>query len=200
MEKGSVTRLFSGLASGQPAAQGQIVARFLKRVVGLARKKLKEMGTPCGAADEEDVALEVLNSFLVAVQQQGRLPALPDRKALWTIFAEFTVRKAVDAHRRATAQKRPPPGKQVSSGPGDSDVDVLERLVADESDPALEVQAEEQLRSLLQALPDDLSRSIVRYGLQGFTVLEIAKAHGVSPRTVERRLKKALKLWEEGLA
>jgi hypothetical protein len=79
MDPGSISRLFQGVADGNPIAQEKICEKFLRRLTGLVRKRLN-------VPDPEDVALSVLGSFLSAVKQ-NRFPRLSDRNALWTLLA-----------------------------------------------------------------------------------------------------------------
>src|SRR5207244_594392 len=65
--------------------------RYFPRLVGMARKKLRE--APRRAADEEDVALSAFDSFCRGAAQ-GRFPNLEDRNDLWRVLLLLTARKA----------------------------------------------------------------------------------------------------------
>jgi len=56
-----VTDWIGQLRAGDPAAAQKLGNRYLRRLVGLARKKLQN--APRRAADEEDVALSAFASF-----------------------------------------------------------------------------------------------------------------------------------------
>jgi DNA-directed RNA polymerase specialized sigma24 family protein len=58
---GSVTRWLQQLQAGDPAAVQRLWERYYPRLVGLARKKLRD--APRRLADEEDVALSAFHSF-----------------------------------------------------------------------------------------------------------------------------------------
>src|SRR6516164_9629014 len=60
-DDGSVTRWFGLLQAGDPAAAQQLWERYFRRLVGLARKRLR--GAARRATDEEDVALSAFDSF-----------------------------------------------------------------------------------------------------------------------------------------
>jgi hypothetical protein len=60
--EGSVTRWLVPLQAGDPAAVQQLWERYFRRLVGLARLKLR--GAPGCAADEEDVALSAFAGFV----------------------------------------------------------------------------------------------------------------------------------------
>ena len=74
--EGSVTRWLGQLRAGDAAAAQPLWERYVRRLVGLARKKLH--GRPSRAADGEDVALSAFDSFCRNAEQ-GRFPQLADR-------------------------------------------------------------------------------------------------------------------------
>src|SRR5262245_24320 len=81
--RGSVSDWISQLKGGDAAAVQKLWEAYFPRLVGLARKKLREL--PGRAADEEDVALSAFDSFCDGVAQ-GRFPQLTDRDDLWHIL------------------------------------------------------------------------------------------------------------------
>src|SRR3954465_6949521 len=89
--EGSVTRWLAPLQAGDPAAAQQLWERYFRRLVGLARTKLR--GAPRRAADEEDVALSAFDSFCRHAEA-GRFPRLADRDSLWRLLVTVTARKA----------------------------------------------------------------------------------------------------------
>src|SRR5262245_46060314 len=72
----SVTQWIDGLKAGDPNAAQKLWERYCRRLVGLARKKLR--AAPRRAADEEDVALSAFDSFCRGAEQD-RFPQLNDR-------------------------------------------------------------------------------------------------------------------------
>jgi hypothetical protein len=88
---GSITAWFNQLRAGDRDAAQPLWQEFYKRMVSLARQKLR--GAPRGMADEEDVALSDFESFCRGAEQ-GRFP-----------------RTAGEAWRKGTRQSG---GKQVS--------------------------------------------------------------------------------------
>src|SRR5947207_15944655 len=99
----SVTLWIKQLKAGDRQAVQQLWERYFHRLVGLARKRLRD--TPRRAADEEDVALSAFDSFCRNAGA-GRFPDLADRDGLWRLLAAFTVRKATRHLRDAARQKR----------------------------------------------------------------------------------------------
>ena len=72
----SVTLWIDRLKIGDPDAAQKLWERYFRRLVGLARKKLR--AAPRRAADEEDVALSAFDSFCRGAEQ-ARFPQLHDR-------------------------------------------------------------------------------------------------------------------------
>src|SRR4051794_21786656 len=60
-DEGSVSRWLDPLRVGDPAAVAELWKRYFPRLIGLARKKLRD--APKRVADEEDVALSAFDSF-----------------------------------------------------------------------------------------------------------------------------------------
>src|SRR5262249_33977456 len=90
---GSVTHLIRGAEEGDSVACKRLYEAYFHRLVGLAREKL--LGVPRRVADEEDVALSVLNSFLRGAEE-GRFPRLNDREDLWRLLVTLTAGKAAN--------------------------------------------------------------------------------------------------------
>jgi hypothetical protein len=63
---GSVTHWLNLLKAGDSAAARPLWERYFRRLVGLARTRLR--GAPRQAADEEDVALSAFDSFCRAAE------------------------------------------------------------------------------------------------------------------------------------
>src|SRR5262245_60587 len=99
----SVTQWIDRLKAGDPDAAQKLWERYFRRLVGLARKKLRS--APRRAADEEDVALSAFDSFCRNAEQ-GRFPQLLDRDSLWRLLVVFTARKSAHLRRDEGRQKR----------------------------------------------------------------------------------------------
>src|SRR5438105_14531380 len=98
---GSVTHWINLLKGGDAVAIQKLWEAYFARLVGLARKKLRE--APRRAADEEDVALSAFDSFCAGVAKE-RFPQLADRDDLWHGLVTITARKALQLVRH-----EPPP-------------------------------------------------------------------------------------------
>jgi DNA-directed RNA polymerase specialized sigma24 family protein len=180
----SVTHWLSLLKTGDRAAVGPLWERYFRRLVGLARQRLRPL--PRGPADEEDVALSAFDSFCRGAEQ-GRFPRLGDRHDLWRLLLVITARKAAHLVRDETAQKRGA-GKVVAEADLAPDEAVLARVVGNEPTPAFAAEVAEECRRLLDRLGDDTLRTIAVMQMDGYTVEEIAERVGVSARTAARKL------------
>jgi DNA-directed RNA polymerase specialized sigma24 family protein len=189
----STTLWLSLLRAGHPQAAQQIWDRYFRRLVGLARKKLG--GRRSGHADEEDVALEALDSFCRNARE-GRFPQLADSDELWRLLVTFTARKAMRLLRAQARRKRG--GRSATPGSHDR-VGIplsVEELVGNEPTPEFAAQVAEEYEFLLGLLDRD-QRAIAIAKLEGFTNEQIAASQNRSLRTVERKLKLIRAIWEE---
>src|SRR5437660_4516810 len=101
--RGSVTNWINLIKGGDAAAVQRLWEAYFPRLVGLARKRLRE--APRRAADEEDVALSAFDSFCDGVAR-GRFPQLTDRDDLWHVLVTITARKALQLIRHEQRQQR----------------------------------------------------------------------------------------------
>src|SRR5437588_10565585 len=101
--EGSVTRWVTALKDGDAAAAQAIWERYHRRLVALARDKLRAARRR--TADEEDVVQNAFHSFFAGVSK-GRFPRLDDRDNLWRLLVVITARKALDqlAHEHTVRQ------------------------------------------------------------------------------------------------
>src|SRR6187401_2419643 len=131
-----VTVWLGQLQAGDPAAARPLWDRYFHRLVGLARRRLRD--APRRVADEEDVALSAFDSFCRHAEQ-GRFPQLADRDDLWRLLMVITARKAAHLKRDETRQKRGG-GKTVSESEEEG---VLDQLLSREPDPAFAAEVAE---------------------------------------------------------
>jgi DNA-directed RNA polymerase specialized sigma24 family protein len=196
----SVTQWIDRLKAGDPDAAQKLWERYFRRLVGLARKKLR--AAPRRAADEEDVALSAFDSFCRGAEH-GRFAQLHDRFDLWQLLVLLTARKASDLAQHERRQKRGGgavldeaalPGRSDSSAPEAA----LERLKGPDPTPAFAAQVAEQYRRLLERLDNTVLRTVAMRKVEGYSNEEIAAQLGCGLRTVERRLRLIRSIWEEG--
>jgi DNA-directed RNA polymerase specialized sigma24 family protein len=195
----SVTQWIDRLKAGDPGAAQKLWERYFRRLVGLARKKLR--AAPRRAADEEDVALSAFDSFCRSAGQ-GRFPRLHDRLDLWQLLVLLTARKASDLAQRERRQKRGGgavldeaalPGPAGSSAPEAA----LEQVESPEPTPAFTAQVAEECRRLLERLDGPELRRVALCKMEGYSNEEIAARLGCGLRTVERRLRLIRSIWEQ---
>ncbi len=199
MSTGSVTKLISRVKHGDAAAGHELLARYFRRLLGLARAKLQ--GKCLAAADEEDVVQSALVGFFLGAER-GQYTQLHDRDDLWHLFVKITTRKAQKFVKQQEAQKRNPgPGRdgRPSSAPegtpvGDPGID---QLADPKLSPDLEVLAKEEIERLLERLGNAQLRSIAVWKWEGYTNEEIATMLGCKSRTIERKLKLIRTIWGE---
>src|SRR5689334_463529 len=98
----SVTHWLTLLKAGDRDAASPLWERYFRRMVGLARVKLRAL--PRGSADEEDVALSAFDSFCRGAEH-GRFPRLGSRDDLWRLLLVITARKAYHLIRDETTGK-----------------------------------------------------------------------------------------------
>ena len=195
----SVTQWIDRLKAGDPDAAQNLWERYFRRLVGLARKKLRS--APRRAADEEDVALSAFDSFCRGAGQE-RFPQLHDRLDLWQLLVLLTARKASDLAQHERRQKRggggvldeaalPVPARSSAQGA------ALEQIEGPEPTPAFAAQVAEEYGRLLERLDSPELRTVAMRKVEGYGNEEIAAQLGCGLRTVERRLRLIRNLWEQ---
>src|SRR5436309_9288116 len=193
---GSVSRWVTALKGGDVAAAQPLWQRYHRRLVGLAREKLRTARRR--AADEEDVVQSAFHSFFRGVAG-GRFPQLDDRDNLWQLLVVITPRKALDqlAHEHS---KRRGGGtvegeSRISLGGPEWDEAALEQIVGEEPTPEFAAQVAEQYQRLLDLLGDDTLRRVAVWKMEGLTNDEIAGQLDCSRRTVARKLETIRIIW-----
>jgi DNA-directed RNA polymerase specialized sigma24 family protein len=192
----SVTHWIGQLKAGDHAAAQQLWQRYFRRLVGLARKRLR--GAPRRAADEEDVALSAFDSFCRGAER-GRFPQLADRGDLWPLLVLITARKALDLVAHERRKKRGGGavlGESALLGPPEAGP-CLEQMLGREPSPEFAAQVADECRRLLDRLGDAELRAIALCRMEGDSEDEIAAKLCCAPRTVRRRLRLIRGIWAE---
>jgi DNA-directed RNA polymerase specialized sigma24 family protein len=193
---GSVSHWIRRLKDGEREATQRLWEGYFRRLVGLARTKLRS-APPTLEADEEDVALSAFDSFFRAAEK-GRFPRLQDRDDLWQLLVLITVRKAENLAKRERRLKRGGGKvKHASALPGDDKGDgpLFGELIGRDPDPALAAEVAEEYRRLLELLGDPELKQVAVWKMEGYTHAEIAAKVGCLPRTVERMLRLIRDTW-----
>jgi DNA-directed RNA polymerase specialized sigma24 family protein len=196
---GSITAWIDQLRAGDRAAAQHVWQGYFHRLVDLARKKLRR--APRGMADEEDVALSALDSFIRGAEQ-GRFPLLHDRDDLWHLLLVITERKAVDLVNHERCEKRGGGNvRHEGSLAGDSSVTAaFDHVASPELTPELAAQFADECRRLLDALKDETLRAVALAKMEGCTNEEIAQRLKCSVPTIERKLARIRKIWRRETA
>jgi DNA-directed RNA polymerase specialized sigma24 family protein len=194
---GSVTHWINMLKGGDAPAAQRLWEAYFPRLVGLARKKLRE--APRRAADEEDVALSAFDSFCDGAAR-GRFPQLIDRDDLWHVLVTIAARKALQLVRHEQRLKRGGGAVRGESvfceGPDDAAAAPgLEQFIGSEPTPEFAARVAEEYQQLLARLADADLRKVAVWKMEGYTNQEIAGKLGCVPRTVERKLGLIRTLW-----
>jgi DNA-directed RNA polymerase specialized sigma24 family protein len=184
------------LQQGEPEAAQQVWERYFQQLVRLAQRKMKAL--PRRIADEEDVALSAMNSFVQGARA-GKFPRLDDENNLWRLLVTITGRK-VNAQRRRHFAARRNHGQvrgesifvQNDDGP---QVGGIEGVAGEVPTPAFAAQVADECRILFEKLDDPLLRDIARWKMEGFSSEEIAVKLGRNLRTVERKLALIRDFW-----
>jgi RNA polymerase sigma factor (sigma-70 family) len=196
--EGSVTRWVKALQGGDAAAAQPLWERYHRRLVALAREKLRSARRR--EADEEDVVQNAFHSFFRGLAR-GRFPRLGDRDNLWRLLVVITARKALDqlAHENTKRQGggTTPAETRIPFGGPEGDEAALEQVVGAEPTPEFAAEVAEQYRRLLDLLGDDTLRRVAVWKMEGFTNDEIAARLKCSRRTVARKLETIRILWSE---
>ncbi len=185
--QGSITQCLPLLRFGDGEAARQVWQHYFERLVGLARERIR--GLPGWQADGEDVALSAFKSFYRAVEGGG-FQQLADRNDLWSVLALLIRRKACDHARhvgrlcRGGEQAHVPPDEQLAD-PGPS--------------PDREAEAADECRFLLGCLGEPALQRLALLKLEGHTDREVADRLGCGLRTVERKLERIRRIWQEKL-
>lgn len=201
--EGSITRWIHELRDGEEDAAERLWSRYFERMVRQAQRSLGP--GPPRAGDAEDVALSAFYNFCDGAQR-GDFPQLRDRDNLWPLLVAITAYKTVDLIRRENRVKRGGTGKADRPGE-ESAAEVRARRISSDfqdiicREPTPEAVAEtaDELRRLLNLLDetgDSELRTVALRKLQGHRTTEIAEELGCVRRTVERKLRLIVQIWE----
>ena len=174
---GSVTKDMRGLEDSglREDAAAKLWERFFALLSRHARAKLRTMGVPLGAADEEDVAARAFAKVCRDIEI-GRL-RLASRDDLQKLLLSAASRGAINVAKRA----------RRDAGPGGEHAFLL-HLAAPEGSPESDLLMREGVLELLDSLRDDDLRRVVLWKLQGHTNEEIRRKKRCSLATVERQI------------
>lgn len=195
---GSVTRWIGEAKAGDEAAVQRLWARYFPQLVALCQKRLR--GHPRRAADEEDVAVSVFDSFCQRAAE-GRFPQLNDRDDLWRLLVVIAARKATNLVHHDRRQRRG--GGRVlgetslPAAENDTDTAGLEQIIGREPTPEFAALVAEEYERLLAKLDDESLRQVAIWKFEAYSNEEIARQLDCSLRTVERKLWVIRQRWRQ---
>jgi len=210
-----ITDLMQQLRAGDEDAALLLWNRYADQIAEVARRTLRHSSSR--VTDEEDIVIVAFKNLLAGLRS-GRFPELDHRDQLWRLLMVITTRKAAAVLERDRRQKRGsgdvrgdsavmnrlrmPDLEQarddsnVLKSRGDSDLlEGFDGLEARSTTPDIAALMADEAESLLQQLPDEVSRRLVCLKMEGHTHEEIALRLECNVRTVERRLKQVRDIW-----
>jgi DNA-directed RNA polymerase specialized sigma24 family protein len=197
----SVSQWLGRLQAGDPDAAHKLWERYFRRLVGLARQKLRA-SPRLAALYKEDVALSAFDSFCRGAEA-GRFPDLADRHNLWRLLVTITARKAYQLDLREGRLKRGGGAvldEAALGGPSDagSAPPGLEQLADRQPTPPEVAQLAEDCERRLAELPSADLRAVALWKMEGYSNEEVAAQLGCALRSVQRKLRVIRSLWGPG--
>jgi len=169
-ELGSITRWITGIREGGSTAANELWNRYYRRLVGLARKKLRD--SPRRVADEEDVALSTFNGFCRSAEE-GRFPSLDDRDDLWQVLVMLTARKAANQIKHLRRAKRGGGNVRGESVfmtcESDEERRAIDQVVGASPSADFAGRLTIEFRELFEQLGDESLQALAAGKMQGYT-------------------------------
>ncbi|MFL5328732.1 MAG: RNA polymerase sigma factor [Gemmataceae bacterium] len=179
------------LRGGDDAAAGEVVARFSRRLAGLAHGRMSAQLRQ--KIDAEDVLQSVFKSFFIRHADGQFEPTGWD--SLWTLLSVIAVRKCCKHHKFFHAERRAIDRETQAHDQSSLVWEPFDREPTPDEAAAVADTVEQLMRGL-----DDRGRQILSLRLQGGQFEEIAGEVGCAERTVRRvldRVKTCLQQLEE---
>lgn len=181
--------LLRELRNGDDRAAAKLYERYARRLLRLTDSHTgPDLAT---RFDPEDVIQSVFGSFFH--QARGGLYEVPDGGDLWPLLVVIALQKIRHYGVRHRAAKRDVRRECRRDKPADEET-LLTRLESSDPQPLLSLLAKETV----ELLPARY-RPIVRWRLEGYEHVEIARLTGHSKRTVERMFQECRQILDEML-
>lgn len=196
-EHGSITGHLGDLADGKPEAVDVIWDAYFDRMVRLAKGNIQRL--PLRDADEEDIALSAMHSFMRGAVA-GRFDDVGNRDELWKLLVTITLRKVSQHRKRIGAKKRGAMqvrGESALLNDGQPELPAFDGVANDELPPEVLVEMQDTCSELIERLGDDVLRQIAGMRLDGYTNVEIGERIGIVERSVERKLRRIRAIWAD---
>ncbi|MEM7010939.1 MAG: ECF-type sigma factor [Verrucomicrobiota bacterium] len=193
-----VTHWLKEAEVGDEAARQRIWEHYYKRLVGLARTKLRDGSKRI--ADEDDAVIAAFDAFFRGAEE-GRFPELNDRDDLWQILVMLTCRKSADQIKYQDRQRRGQGnvrGESIFLRPGAEDESAgFDEFEGADATPEFAMEVAEKYQQLLEKLGDDTLSKIAVWKMEGLQNAEIADRLETTTRTVERKLNLIRQHWAD---
>lgn len=193
MESQAITGWIDQLSEGNELAAEQLWQHISHRLHEFALKKLDVQTRR--RYDENDAANSAFHSLCRGLAD-GRIEAA-NRDALWGLLSVITSRKVAAQRRYLNRQKRGGGAVRGESGfaaLGDTGINGVND---NQQTPHVLAEVSESCSQLFDAIPDETMKHIVLLKFQGATNGEVAKELNCTRRTIERKLERIRRIWEE---
>ena len=171
-------------------ASEKIWNRYFERLLRFATVRMR--GMPKVVADEEDIALSVLES--VCMQLRSREDGgteYADESGVWSLLVLICKRKIANQYAYQNRGKREiARSESLFSDPG-----LLSELQSQQIEPAQMLEFNESMDQLFALLEKDVLKQVALAKVHGFTNSDIASQLGCSLSTVERKLRLIREIW-----
>lgn len=169
----------------------QVFDVYFSRLTGLGRKLLNSGQRR--VADEEDLAVQVLASFLTEAAA-GELPPLHSRHDVWRLLSKRLRQRSSNQRRDQSRQKRGADrvlGESVFRSPdGLWNTSGINQLPDNKLESLAQLHAD-----LVDCLNDETLRQLALLLLQGFTIDEISEKLKKSRATIYRKMSLIKDAW-----
>jgi DNA-directed RNA polymerase specialized sigma24 family protein len=195
--QGSVTAWIDAHRIGETTDARVVWDRYFARLAGLARVLIRRTKRPAVVADEEDAALEAIDSFCGRLRN-GRFPGVAGRHDLSRVLRHITKCKVWALVQREQREKRGG-GRVLEEADlplSDESPRGLDEVAGPGPTPGSALMHAEESRRLLDMLEDETLRQIAVWSLEGRSTNEIARRMGRSETLVRLKLEKIRRAWE----
>ena len=193
-ENDPVSQWIEELKHGDDSAARNLWDHFVLRLYEAAQRKLHTSAKR--VYDEQDAAQSAFHALCAGVAA-GRFPDLNDRKSLWRLLLVITSRKVSNRHRYDHQEQRDVRRTNTDSvflRTGDSG--LMEKLPTTEPSPEFSTEFVELWGQLFEALDPQLQR-IGWLKIEGYSDQEIGDQLGCTRRTVQRKVERIRRNWQE---
>jgi RNA polymerase sigma-70 factor (ECF subfamily) len=183
-------QLLADASRGDAAARSRLLERHRRRLRQLVALRMDRR--LAARVDPSDVVQEALAEAAAQMDQYLReqpLPFYPWLRRLTCLRLADAYRHHVQARRRTVTQEEPP------ALPGESVVELAERLVSPQGGPSARLrrrERSERVRAALEKLPERDREVLVLRFLEDLSTAEAAAVLGVGEGAVKMRVMRAL--------